>query len=124
MSGKFTTKANASWGECVPVWLKELAEAADRDGPVATAALCGFSDTTIYTVCAKKYGASTDNVERKVRAALMGERANCPVLGDIPASECQQWQLKPLVPSNRQAVRMHQACRSGCDYSQLRERTS
>ena len=124
MSGRFTTRLTQTFGEAAPEWMQVLAEIADSKGHVDTAKRCGISSTAIYNICADSYGAKTDNVELKVRAALMGERVDCPELGDLPAANCQRWQMKPLTPSNRMSIRMHRACRNGCAYSRLRERPS
>jgi hypothetical protein len=95
-------------------WLGVLRTAVERDGLRKVSAQLGRSKGCISDVLAGKYGASTKRIEERVRGALMDMRITCPVLGEIPPGECQDWQEKPFAATNPERVAVYKACRAGC----------
>jgi hypothetical protein len=95
-------------------WLRVLRKAVERDGLKKVAQQLGRSKGAISGVLSNKYGANTKRIEERVRGALMDKRIECPVLGEIPPGECQDWQEKPFAATNPERVQVYRACRAGC----------
>lgn len=112
-------KARASWSGALPDWLSILCEAIDQPGQsqAKVARLIGYSASAVSLVLSNRYGAPLDGIEQAVRGRLMGERVECPGLGDsITTAHCLEWQGKQPSTSNPLCVRMKQACRN-CPHS-------
>lgn len=115
-------KARAAWNGEIPDWIVILAEACDRESQSAIARKVGYSPSAISQVLSNTYqNGDIARVEQAVRGALMAETVNCPVMGEMPHNTCIQWQRKPFATTNSHRIRMHQACRSGCKFSHLKE---
>lgn len=110
------------WGEAPPDWIKALGVALVFESQAQVGRKIGVSVSAISNVLRNRYGASTDNIEAKVRTYLMRDVVNCPELGDIERAECQDWQLKArnYVPTNRDRTVMAKACRK-CPHNKLRK---
>lgn len=115
-------KARAAWNGEIPDWIVILAEACDRESQSAIARKVGYSPSAISQVLSNTYqNGDIARVEQAVRGALMSETVDCPVMGEMPHNTCIQWQRKPFATTNSHRIRMHQACRSGCKFSHLKE---
>jgi len=115
-------KARAAWAEMIPDWIVILAEACDRESQSAIARRVGYSASAVSQVLSNSYqNGDISRVEQAVRGALMAETVVCPVMGEIGRDTCINWQRKPFATTNSHRIRMHQACRSGCRFSHLKE---
>lgn len=115
-------KARVAWNGEIPDWIVILAEACDRESQSAIARKVGYSPSAISQVLSNTYqNGDIARVEQAVRGALMSETVDCPVMGEMPHNTCIQWQRKPFATTNSHRIRMHQACRSGCKFSHLKE---
>lgn len=97
-----------------PEWMRVLRAAVNREGMKAVAGKINRSKSAISGVLSGKYKAGTKRFEECVRGALMNKRIDCPVLGEIPPGECQDWQDKPFAATNPERVAVYRACRNGC----------
>lgn len=103
---------NQAWGGRAPDWLLALAQAADGGmSRRRLAGLIGYSPTAVSQALSGKYRGSTQKMEAAVRAALMNDTVQCPVLGEISGEQCLQEQKKPLVATSGMRVRLWRACR-------------
>lgn len=76
----------------------------------------GISTTTVSLVLSGKYGASTDNIERKVKA-IYGEDGlvECSAISQkiTPAKCVETWELAKKIgvkASNPQKIRLYKSC--------------
>jgi len=127
-AGQTHKAALAAWGPDVPDWIDALAKASDGGAfgsQRQVAALLRVSPTTINLLVNNKYSPrSHTEMEAKVRAsALMLTIVVCPVLGVLGRPECRAKQAEPLVTCNPLSVQLYKACRGGCQYSDIGERT-
>jgi transcriptional regulator with XRE-family HTH domain len=105
---------NRAWGGQAPDWALALAQAADSGmSRRRLADLIGYSATAISQVLSGKYRGNKEKLAAAVRAALMHESVQCPVLGEISGEQCLSEQRKPLAATSGMRVRLWRACR-GC----------
>jgi len=112
-------RAQVAWAAEIPAWIEALAQACDQSSQAKVARAIGYSAAVVSTVLAGTYAGDMASVERAVRAALMGETVNCPVLGEIPATDCRQHQGRPYRNTNALRVRLWQACQT-CRFNHAR----
>lgn len=98
------------------VWKQLLARQVASKSVGVVARELGVSATTVSLVLSDKYGASTDNIERKVRA-IYGEDGlvECHELGKkiSPAKCVETWELAKRIgiqASNPAKIRLYKAC--------------
>lgn len=108
-------KARVAWGETMPDWIRELAQACDEEGLRQVSARIGVSPAMTSLAVNKKRDA-LEFIKRKVEGSLMIAMMPCPVLGVISRAECLQEQAKPFTAANPLSVQLFRACRSGCRY--------
>lgn len=122
-------QARVAWDGDPPDWVLVLARAVDEAGNQnQVARRLGYSAAAIVGVVKNSYGADTGGIERAVRAQLMAETVECPVLtpileAEIPLSRCLREQAKPLSTASPLSVQLYRACRGGCAHSHLRPET-
>lgn len=117
-----TEKAQMMWGMNTPDWIMILAEACDRESQSAVARKIGYSGSAVSQVLSNSYQkGDIARFEQAVRGALMAATVRCPVMGELARNVCLSWQRKPFATTNAHRVRMHQACRSGCPFSLLKD---
>ncbi len=105
--------ANAlnAWGPSIPVWVAALAAACDKCGSLARIGeKIGYSPATVSQVINRKYLGDTAAVAAAVRAHLLAERVECPVIGAIPATECLENRARGFSTASPQAVRLSRTC--------------
>jgi hypothetical protein len=97
-------------------WKQVLANQVDVKSAGVVARELGISTTTVSLVLSGKYGASTDNIERKV-IAIYGEdgQVDCQQLGVkiTPAKCVENWELAKKIgikASNPAKIRLFKAC--------------
>lgn len=100
-------------------WLEILRREVDRCGAAQVARELGISCTSISLVLRDKYGASTDNIQTRVRRIYgSGGGIDCPVLGVITPARCvETWERAGKIGlrcGNPATMRLHLACRK-CD---------
>ena len=112
-------RARACWSP-VPEWVMALAEACMHATQKTVGDKIGYSGTTVSQVISNSYPGDIENVEARVRGALMSETVFCPAInGELGRDICRHWQRRPFSTASANAVRMYQACRSGCPNSRL-----
>lgn len=113
---KITTKediALKAWEDVgCPDWVLALARACDRTSQGAVSRELGRSTSLVSTTIGNTYKGDLKGVEARVRAILMSENVDCPVLGRIPSRDCQLWQDKAAKfgSANALRVQMYRAC--------------
>jgi hypothetical protein len=82
----------------------------------------GFpSATTISQVLNDKYPGKTDRLQKLVEGIYMSSKVHCPVVGEIPTDQCSEYQNQEFAMTNPTRRALYQACRGGCQHSQLGE---
>ena len=82
----------------------------------------GFpSPTVINQIIKGKYPGRTDRLQALVEGKFMAGTVQCPVMGAIPSDQCIEYQGRKFAATNPTRVRLYQACRSGCQHSNLKE---
>lgn len=101
-----------TYGADLPDWVEALALKVDETSQNATARALGYSAGVVHSVLRNTYGASTVQVEERVRGLFMAETVNCPALGVIGTDRCQGWRRKArhFSNANAQDVMMYRAC--------------
>ncbi len=102
-----------------PAWIIALREQVACKGQRAVAKEIGYSPAVVSQVLNNKYTGDLAQVERRVRGAYLGETVHCPVLEEIPANTCLDYQRQKFAAINPLRVRMYRACRAGCVNSQI-----
>jgi hypothetical protein len=109
----FMEKAAAAWG-AVPVWVEALATHADKVGLGGAEQTIGYSRSALSSVINAKYPGDLGRIEQIVRGALMSEKVDCPVLGEIGRDHCLIEQSEPFRATSALRAQLFHACRSGC----------
>lgn len=112
-------RAADAWGADMPEWVRAIAEACQRETQAAVGKRIGYSAATVSQIVSNTYRGDLSRCEEMVRGALLAETVDCPILQDISRNVCLTWQKRPFSTASANAVRMHQACRSGCPHSRL-----
>jgi hypothetical protein len=112
-------KATAAWGDKLPAWVLELAEACQKSNQSAVAKQLGYSSTVVSLILSNTYKGDVARVEQMVRGALMAETVGCPILGDLARNTCLEWQAKPHAVTSSLRAQMYRACRAGCPHSRI-----
>lgn len=73
-------------------WLRALKVECERTSQAATARKLGVSSPMLSQVLSGTYPASTRSIEEKVRAHIIGEFVECPVMERITKKFCLDWQ--------------------------------
>lgn len=112
MSGRAMARAEGGWPQGLPDWVRALAAAVDETTQGRVAARVGYSESVISEVISGRYAGNRARVEERVRAAIMGERVACPVLGGIARTQCFEHQARARagVRSSEQRIRLSRAC--------------
>ncbi len=106
--------ARGLWGDPVPDWIIVLAEECGRSSQSKVAKRMGRSAALVSNVLRNKYSGDMQAVEDVVRGVFMGQRIDCPALGQTSTAACRDWQAMSRTFSNENSerVRMYRACRS------------
>lgn len=99
----------AAWGDSAPDWIMILANACNEESTARIAAKISYSKAAVSRALHANYSDSP-KMARAVVMALGGGRVSCPLLGIIPAADCQTNQQTNLNTSSRQGVRLYAAC--------------
>lgn len=114
-------KATECWGPACPDWIVALAEACHKTSQAAVGRDLDVSGSMISQLLSRTYTASTTRIEDRVRGLLMRAVVDCPVMGELPTNQCQDWRSKVGGPSLAPlAVKMRRAC-MGCPNNQTKE---
>jgi len=106
-------KTLAAWGGQAPDWVLALAQAADQGmSRRQLADMIGYSPAAISQTMSGKYRGSLDKLAASVRAGLMSDAVQCPVLGEISGERCLAEQRRPLAATSGMRVRLWRACRN------------
>lgn len=102
-----------------PDWIAALREEQKRTSQRLVSARLGISQTTVHQVLKGNYKGNLHRIEQRVRGELMHKVVECPVLGEISARKCLDWQARPFAATNPTRVAVWKACRAGCKHSAL-----
>lgn len=107
-------QAKASWTAGVPDWIEVLARECDATSQSSVARDLNVSATMVHQVINNRYTGDVEKMEQRVRGALMSATVACPVIGEIPANECLNWQDQATRyrNTNQLQIRMFTACRA------------
>lgn len=100
-------------------WLVVLRAELKAIGLRCLAQRLGLSPTTVHQVLKGNYKGNLKRIEERVRGELMNKTVECPVLGEISARKCLDWQARPFAATNPTRVAVWKACRAGCKHSNL-----
>lgn len=78
----------------------------------AVAKALGVSSSTVSQALKGHYVGDVDALAQRIRGALMNELVSCPVMGELSAKHCLDYQTRPLVFTNPLRVRLHRACKT------------
>ena len=112
-------KAVAAWGEKIPAWVMELAEACQKSNQSMVAKKLSYSPAVVSSILSNTYRGDVARVEQMVRGALMAETVPCPALGEIARNVCLDWQAKPQAVTSSHRAAMYRACRNNCPFSRI-----
>lgn len=79
------------------------------------------SPTVINQVIKSKYPGRLDRLQSLVEGVYMNITVNCPVVGEIPSDQCIEYQGRQYAATNPTRIKLYQACRSGCQHSNIKE---
>lgn len=85
-------RVRQAWGPSCPDWVQVLAIACTERSQAAIAAQLGYSPAVISQTLKGVYAGDIGAVGRAVRAHLMAETVDCPVLGTIAVLACREHQ--------------------------------
>ncbi len=100
-----------------PRWIAALREQCAASTQTAVAEKIGYSAAVVNQVLKGTYKGNLDAVEKAVRGAFLGETVNCPVLGELEANRCNEYQRQPYAASNKQRVMLYRACHKPCEHN-------
>jgi len=101
-----------AWGDA-PDWVLALAQAADSGmSRRRLAEAIGYSPAAVSQAMSGKYRGSMEKMAAAVRAALINDAVQCPVLGEISGERCLAEQRRPLAATSGMRVRLWRACRN------------
>lgn len=100
----------------MPDWIEALRIACEANTQAAIAERVGYSAAVINQVLKGTYRGDMRRVEDAVRGALMGERVDCPVVGDLPRQRCIEHQRRSFAATNPTRVQMSRTCKS-CEHA-------
>lgn len=97
-----------------PDWIVALEEAVALSSQNAVARELGVSASMVSAVRKGTYKGHYTGIEQAVRAKLMDEEVDCPLLARIKARDClrHQGDVRAARLSNRLQRQMHRACRA------------
>lgn len=80
--------ARAAWGDPLPDWIETLALQCQLKSQAQVAKAMDVSAAVISQVLRRKYAASTDRVEERVRGVYLDGKVACPAFGELATNEC------------------------------------
>ncbi len=117
----FLQKATEAYGNKLPDWVKELAAISDREGLGGAAKRINYSKAAVSNVINGKYSATdASRIEGMVRGALMSEKVDCPVIGEIGRDRCLLEQSEDFRATSATRVALWNACKR-CPHSRQME---
>lgn len=87
--GSCEERAEACWGPA-PSWILALARACDRSSQTKAAADLGVPQSYVSWALRADRKECWRRVEAAVRARLMGEVVECPILGELALDRCRE----------------------------------
>ena len=105
-------KARAAWGADMPDWVALMARKCAETSQNRVAREIGRSASLVSAVLSASYQGDMAAVEDVVRGVYMRTTVDCPQLGTIRTSDCQDWRLKArsFAATNSLRVDMYRAC--------------
>lgn len=94
----------------MPDAMKLLTEKVNEIGQAEVARRLGKSAAAISQILSGKYAAAPDEILKRVIEVFGGISVDCPVLGDIPLSQCAAERKKPFAATSHQRVALWKAC--------------
>ena len=99
-----------------PDAMKLLIEKVAETSQAKVAKAIGVSGATISLILSGNYPAAPDEILKRVVEVFGGISVDCPVLGEIPSSQCAEERKKPFAATSHQRVALWKACQA-CERS-------
>ena len=96
----------------MPDAMKLLTEKVNEIGQAEVARRLGKSAAAISQILSGKYAAAPDEILKRVIEVFGGLAVDCPVLGEIPLSQCSSERKKPFAATSHQRVALYRACQT------------
>jgi transcriptional regulator with XRE-family HTH domain len=96
----------------LPDAMKLLTQNVNEFGQAEVARRLGISAAAISQLLSGKYQANPDNILKRVVEIFGGIAVECPVLGEIPLSQCSSERKKPFAATSHQRVALYRACQA------------
>lgn len=101
-------------------WLKVLREQCVNTSQAAVARRLGVSPALINQTLKGVYQGNMARVQALVEGEYLGRTVMCPVLDELPANRCMEYQSRPFAATNPLRVKLFRACRA-CPHNKQRE---
>lgn len=101
-------------------WLEALKNECLRTSQNKTAKRLRVSSAMVSQVLNGVYKGNIDTLKGRVMGELMGQKVDCPVLGNVPSIKCLENQKLSFPFSNPHRVKVYKACRDNCQHSKHR----
>lgn len=93
-----------------PDAMQMLRDKVKEHGQAEVARRLGISAAAISQILSGKYQAAPDAILGRVIEVFGGISIDCPVLGEIPLSQCADERKKPFAATSHQRVALWKAC--------------
>jgi len=94
-----------------PDAMKLLREKVAEHGQAAVGRMLGYSNGSgVCQVLKGEYKGAPDEMLKRVVEVFGGLTVKCPVLGEIPLSQCAEERKKPFAATSHQRVALWKAC--------------
>jgi hypothetical protein len=100
-------------------WLAQLAVECARTSQAKVAKRLGVSSAMVNQVLRGRYTGNIARLKTRFEGEYLGRTVACPVLGEISACACIQYQSRPFAATNATRVRLYRACHGGCPHSTI-----
>lgn len=108
--------AKSAWGTALPEWVETMAKRCAELSQKRVAQRIGYSAAVVSNVLHAKYLGDLSRVQTAFEGAFCASTVACPAIGAIPSNACLTYQRQPMRTSNPRAMRIWNACRSGCPH--------
>ena len=93
-----------------PDAMQMLRDKVKEHGQAEVARRLGISAAAVSQILSGKYQAAPDAILGRVIEVFGGISIDCPVLGEIPLSQCADERKKPFAATSHQRVALWKAC--------------
>ncbi len=105
----YEERAEAAWGQ-TPSWVLALARACDRSTQMRAAEELGVPQSYVSWAIRGERFEYHARVETAVRARLMGETVECPILGELSLDRCRDLRRRTARPLGPVGKALREVC--------------